>query len=156
MCFRRNAHCAGPGSVSSDGDRRLGRSSGRVPDVRPSSPLRERLPLPHPERHERSPLHLCYLHRLSRDDARLFLLAGYDLNSSAVDGEQRTLVYHRYVEALKFANGLKKHVRDPKFSPGVRSARWREIFNVTVCAKNVRKKNPLNRKCQQQASKARQ
>uniref|UniRef100_A0A3B4F6B7 Gamma-glutamyltransferase 5-like n=1 Tax=Pundamilia nyererei TaxID=303518 RepID=A0A3B4F6B7_9CICH len=26
------------------------------------------------------------------------------------------LFYHRYIEALKFANGLKKHIRDPNFS----------------------------------------
>lgn len=30
---------------------------------------------------------------------------------------QRALTYHRYAEALKFANGLKKYIRDPKFSP---------------------------------------
>ncbi|KAG8012235.1 Glutathione hydrolase 5 proenzyme [Nibea albiflora] len=36
--------------------------------------------------------------------------AGYDLKP------QNTLTYHRYIEAFKFANGLKKHIRDPKFS----------------------------------------
>uniref|UniRef100_A0A3Q3WGJ4 Uncharacterized protein n=1 Tax=Mola mola TaxID=94237 RepID=A0A3Q3WGJ4_MOLML len=35
---------------------------------------------------------------------------------SALEGEQKTLTYHHYVEAFKFANGLKKYTRDPKFN----------------------------------------
>ncbi|XP_077378121.1 gamma-glutamyltransferase 5a isoform X2 [Festucalex cinctus] len=42
--------------------------------------------------------------------------AGYDLTPASLRGEQKTLFYHRYVEALKFANGLKKHNRDLDFS----------------------------------------
>uniref|UniRef100_A0A3B4EXJ5 Gamma-glutamyltransferase 5-like n=1 Tax=Pundamilia nyererei TaxID=303518 RepID=A0A3B4EXJ5_9CICH len=30
--------------------------------------------------------------------------------------DEKILFYHRYIEALKFANGLKKHIRDPNFS----------------------------------------
>lgn len=41
---------------------------------------------------------------------------GYDLKPAALSAEQKTLTYHHYVEAFKFANGLKKHIRDPKFS----------------------------------------
>uniref|UniRef100_A0A3Q3WAG9 Glutathione hydrolase n=1 Tax=Mola mola TaxID=94237 RepID=A0A3Q3WAG9_MOLML len=44
------------------------------------------------------------------------VMNGYHLNSSALEGEQKTLTYHHYVEAFKFANGLKKYTRDPKFS----------------------------------------
>ncbi|KAF3696079.1 Glutathione hydrolase 5 proenzyme [Channa argus] len=40
---------------------------------------------------------------------------GYDWNSASLTGEQKTLAYHRYVEAFKFANVLKKHIRDPVF-----------------------------------------
>uniref|UniRef100_A0A8P4KAE4 Gamma-glutamyltransferase 5 n=1 Tax=Dicentrarchus labrax TaxID=13489 RepID=A0A8P4KAE4_DICLA len=29
--------------------------------------------------------------------------------------ENKTLTYHRYIESLKYANGLKKDIRDPKF-----------------------------------------
>lgn len=45
-----------------------------------------------------------------------FSFTGYHLNSASLTGEQKKLVYHRYVEAFKFANGLKKHIRDPQFS----------------------------------------
>ncbi|XP_040928170.1 gamma-glutamyltransferase 5a isoform X2 [Betta splendens] len=41
--------------------------------------------------------------------------AGYDMNSASLRGEQKTLTYHRYAEAFKFANGLKKNIRDPEF-----------------------------------------
>ncbi|XP_061841852.2 gamma-glutamyltransferase 5a isoform X1 [Nerophis lumbriciformis] len=48
----------------------------------------------------------------------LNIMKGYDLNPASLRGEQKTLFYHRYVEALKFANGLKRHIRDPQFSSG--------------------------------------
>ncbi|XP_061672281.1 gamma-glutamyltransferase 5a isoform X2 [Syngnathoides biaculeatus] len=38
----------------------------------------------------------------------LNIMKGYDLNPASLRGEQKALFYHRYVEALKFANGLKK------------------------------------------------
>ncbi|KAM6930432.1 gamma-glutamyltransferase 5a [Xenentodon cancila] len=46
----------------------------------------------------------------------LNIMKGYHLNSPVLTNEQKTLFYHRYVEAFKFANGLKKHIRDPKVS----------------------------------------
>ncbi|XP_029019726.1 gamma-glutamyltransferase 5a isoform X1 [Betta splendens] len=45
----------------------------------------------------------------------LNILKGYDMNSASLRGEQKTLTYHRYAEAFKFANGLKKNIRDPEF-----------------------------------------
>nr|XP_057926765.1 gamma-glutamyltransferase 5a [Doryrhamphus excisus] len=48
----------------------------------------------------------------------LNIMEGYDLNPESLTGEQKTLFYHRYLEALKFANGLKRHLRDPQFSLG--------------------------------------
>lgn len=47
---------------------------------------------------------------------QLLLFTGYKLNSASLMGDQKTLTYHRLVEAFKFANGLKKHIRDPRFS----------------------------------------
>uniref|UniRef100_A0A671X891 Glutathione hydrolase n=1 Tax=Sparus aurata TaxID=8175 RepID=A0A671X891_SPAAU len=45
----------------------------------------------------------------------LNILKGYQLSPASLSGEKKTLAYHRYIEAFKFANGLKKHIRDPKF-----------------------------------------
>uniref|UniRef100_A0A3Q1J5P1 Uncharacterized protein n=1 Tax=Anabas testudineus TaxID=64144 RepID=A0A3Q1J5P1_ANATE len=45
----------------------------------------------------------------------LNIMEGYHLNSASLTDEQKTLAYHRYIEAFKFANGLKKHIRDPEF-----------------------------------------
>lgn len=39
------------------------------------------------------------------------------MNSTDLKGQRRTVTYHRYAEALKFANSFKKHIRDPEFSP---------------------------------------
>ena len=47
---------------------------------------------------------------------QLFLFTGYQLNSAPLTVEQKTLFYHRYIEAFKFANGLKKDIRDPQFA----------------------------------------
>lgn len=46
----------------------------------------------------------------------VFMFVGYHLDAAALEGEQKTVTYHRYIEAFKFANGLKKHIRDPQFS----------------------------------------
>ncbi|XP_034025322.1 gamma-glutamyltransferase 5a [Thalassophryne amazonica] len=46
----------------------------------------------------------------------LNVMKGYGLDSASLTGELKTLTYHRFIEAYKFANGLKKHIRDPKFS----------------------------------------
>ncbi|XP_047236438.1 glutathione hydrolase 5 proenzyme-like isoform X2 [Girardinichthys multiradiatus] len=45
----------------------------------------------------------------------LNIMKGYQMNSAPQSVEQKTQFYHRYVEAFKFANGLKKHIRDPHF-----------------------------------------
>ncbi|XP_061585805.1 gamma-glutamyltransferase 5a [Cololabis saira] len=47
----------------------------------------------------------------------LNILKGYQMNSPVLTNEQKTLFYHRYIEAFKFANGLKKLIRDPKVRP---------------------------------------
>ncbi|XP_029959888.1 gamma-glutamyltransferase 5a [Salarias fasciatus] len=46
----------------------------------------------------------------------LNIMKEFYLNSESLSDDQKTLFYHRYIEAFKFANGLKKHVRDPQFS----------------------------------------
>uniref|UniRef100_A0A3Q0QRT4 Gamma-glutamyltransferase 5a n=1 Tax=Amphilophus citrinellus TaxID=61819 RepID=A0A3Q0QRT4_AMPCI len=38
------------------------------------------------------------------------------LNIMKGSSDEKTSFYHRYIEAFKFANGLKKYIRDPKFS----------------------------------------
>uniref|UniRef100_A0A8B9H5P8 Gamma-glutamyltransferase 5 n=1 Tax=Astyanax mexicanus TaxID=7994 RepID=A0A8B9H5P8_ASTMX len=48
----------------------------------------------------------------------LNVMQGYNLRRTSLQNkEERVLTYHRYVEACKFANGLKKFMRDPKISP---------------------------------------
>lgn len=37
------------------------------------------------------------------------------MNSELKTTDEKILYYHRYIEAFKFSNGLKKHLRDPKF-----------------------------------------
>ena len=59
--------------------------------------------------------HLCKCNTLGKTK-QLLLFAGYKLNPASLMGDQKTLTYHRFVEAFKFANGLKKHIRDPHFS----------------------------------------
>nr|XP_004558641.2 glutathione hydrolase 5 proenzyme [Maylandia zebra] len=43
-------------------------------------------------------------------------MKGYKMESEPNMTDEKILFYHRYIEALKFANGLKKHIRDPNFS----------------------------------------
>lgn len=45
----------------------------------------------------------------------LNIMKGYNLDVESLKPEQKTLAYHRYIEAFKFANGLKNHIRDPRF-----------------------------------------
>uniref|UniRef100_A0A8P4KEF1 Gamma-glutamyltransferase 5 n=1 Tax=Dicentrarchus labrax TaxID=13489 RepID=A0A8P4KEF1_DICLA len=45
----------------------------------------------------------------------LNVLKGFHFDSNSLEGENKTLTYHRYIESLKYANGLKKDIRDPKF-----------------------------------------
>ncbi|XP_030624124.1 glutathione hydrolase 5 proenzyme-like [Chanos chanos] len=46
----------------------------------------------------------------------LKVMQGYHLSPASGEGEQRILTLHRYIETLKFANGLKRAVRDPDFN----------------------------------------
>ncbi|XP_013766396.1 gamma-glutamyltransferase 5a [Pundamilia nyererei] len=46
----------------------------------------------------------------------LNIMKGYKMESEPNTTDEKILFYHRYIEALKFANGLKKHIRDPNFS----------------------------------------
>ncbi|XP_039884350.1 glutathione hydrolase 5 proenzyme-like, partial [Simochromis diagramma] len=46
----------------------------------------------------------------------LNIMKGYKMNSEPNATDEKILFYHRYIEALKFANGLKKYIRDPNFS----------------------------------------
>lgn len=64
----------------------------------------------------------------------LNIMKGYDLNSASLIGEKKTLAYHRLVEAFKFANGLKKHIRDPGFS----SEEMAKQFTEESFAKHIR------------------
>ncbi|XP_074526059.1 gamma-glutamyltransferase 5a [Halichoeres trimaculatus] len=64
----------------------------------------------------------------------LNILKGYHLDSASLTGEQKTLAYHRYIEAFKFANGIKKHIRDPQFS----SAEMAKKFTEDSFANNIR------------------
>ncbi|KAM7416336.1 hypothetical protein PAMA_018416 [Pampus argenteus] len=64
----------------------------------------------------------------------LNIMKGYGLNSTSLTGEQKTLAYHRYIEAFKFANGLKKHLRDPHFS----SEEMAKKFTEDSFAKHIR------------------
>lgn len=36
------------------------------------------------------------------------------MSSAPQSLDEKTLFYHRYIEAFKFANGQKKHIRDPR------------------------------------------
>ncbi|XP_036000467.1 glutathione hydrolase 5 proenzyme [Fundulus heteroclitus] len=45
----------------------------------------------------------------------LNIMKGYQMKSSPQSIDQKTQFYHRYVEAFKFTNGLKKYIGDPNF-----------------------------------------
>lgn len=67
----------------------------------------------------------------------MFVFTGYHLNSASLTDEQKTLAYHRYIEAFKFANGLKKHIRDPEFGSekvrfNRRPLRSTYIYTITI------------------------
>ncbi|XP_048875335.1 glutathione hydrolase 5 proenzyme-like isoform X2 [Brienomyrus brachyistius] len=49
----------------------------------------------------------------------LNIMNGFSLSRSSIDGDQKALTFHRYVEALKFANGQRPTIRDPGFNPDV-------------------------------------
>ncbi|XP_059193283.1 gamma-glutamyltransferase 5a [Centropristis striata] len=64
----------------------------------------------------------------------LNVMKGYNLTPASLKGEQKTLAYHHLVEAFKFANGLKKHIRDPRFS----SEEMAKKFTEDSFAKHIR------------------
>uniref|UniRef100_A0A671PXQ9 Gamma-glutamyltransferase 5a n=1 Tax=Sinocyclocheilus anshuiensis TaxID=1608454 RepID=A0A671PXQ9_9TELE len=43
-------------------------------------------------------------------------MLGFDLNSASLEGDKKVLTFQRYVETCKFANGLKKFMKDPNFA----------------------------------------
>lgn len=57
----------------------------------------------------------------------LNIMKGFDLSAASLKDEQKTLTYHHYVEAFKFANGLKKHIRDPQSSSGEIARKFTEM-----------------------------
>ncbi|KAI4886122.1 hypothetical protein NFI96_002538 [Prochilodus magdalenae] len=47
----------------------------------------------------------------------LNVLEGYKPSPASLEGRERVLTYHRYIEASKFAAGLKDCMKDPRFNP---------------------------------------
>ncbi|XP_077080222.1 gamma-glutamyltransferase 5a isoform X1 [Siphateles boraxobius] len=43
-------------------------------------------------------------------------MLGFNPSSSSLDGDEKVLTFQRYVETCKFANGLKKFMKDPNFA----------------------------------------
>ncbi|RVE68599.1 hypothetical protein OJAV_G00093090 [Oryzias javanicus] len=56
----------------------------------------------------------------------LNIMKGYQLNPKSLTGKEKTLFYHRYIESFKFANGLKKYIRDPRFTSEKRAKQFTE------------------------------
>ncbi|KAB5567946.1 hypothetical protein PHYPO_G00238650 [Pangasianodon hypophthalmus] len=46
----------------------------------------------------------------------LNIMEGYAMHPTSIKNHEGALTYHRYVEACKFANGLKQLIKDPSFS----------------------------------------
>ncbi|KAG5281339.1 hypothetical protein AALO_G00070170 [Alosa alosa] len=44
-------------------------------------------------------------------------MRGYNLTPASLEGQQKMLTFQRYVETSKFANGLRRFLRDPRFTP---------------------------------------
>uniref|UniRef100_A0A3Q2WHW0 Gamma-glutamyltransferase 5a n=1 Tax=Haplochromis burtoni TaxID=8153 RepID=A0A3Q2WHW0_HAPBU len=57
----------------------------------------------------------------------LNIMKGYKINKEPNTTDEKTLFYHRYIEALKFANGLRKRIGDPKFDPANVSITWTDL-----------------------------
>ncbi|XP_072244498.1 gamma-glutamyltransferase 5a [Leuresthes tenuis] len=64
----------------------------------------------------------------------LNIMKGYQLNSAPLTVKQKTWFYHRYIEAFKFANGLKKDIRDPQFA----SEKMAKKFTEDIFANHIR------------------
>ncbi|XP_054896138.1 glutathione hydrolase 5 proenzyme isoform X2 [Poeciliopsis prolifica] len=48
----------------------------------------------------------------------LRIMKGFSLTPDSLVGEKKIQMYHRYIEAAKFANGQKRNIRDPAYSSG--------------------------------------
>ncbi|KAL6456218.1 hypothetical protein MHYP_G00347600 [Metynnis hypsauchen] len=46
----------------------------------------------------------------------LNVMEGYNLNPASLEGKERVLTYHRFIEAFKFANSQRKLMKDPRFN----------------------------------------
>ncbi|XP_043951616.1 glutathione hydrolase 5 proenzyme [Gambusia affinis] len=46
----------------------------------------------------------------------LKIMKGFSLTPDSLVGEKKIQMYHRYIEAAKFANGQKRNIRDPDYS----------------------------------------
>ncbi|KAM7369039.1 hypothetical protein PAMP_013338 [Pampus punctatissimus] len=46
----------------------------------------------------------------------LKLMKGFSLTPSSLDGDKKIQMYHRYIEAAKFANGQRRSINDPVFN----------------------------------------
>uniref|UniRef100_A0A4W5M6P7 Gamma-glutamyltransferase 5a n=1 Tax=Hucho hucho TaxID=62062 RepID=A0A4W5M6P7_9TELE len=47
----------------------------------------------------------------------LNVIKGFHFTPRSMEGDQKVLTYHCYIEAAKFANGQRRRVRDPVFNP---------------------------------------
>ncbi|XP_021458333.2 glutathione hydrolase 5 proenzyme isoform X1 [Oncorhynchus mykiss] len=47
----------------------------------------------------------------------LNIIKGFHFTPRSMEGDQKVLTYHCYIEAAKFANGQRRRVRDPVFNP---------------------------------------
>ncbi|XP_006810958.1 glutathione hydrolase 5 proenzyme-like [Neolamprologus brichardi] len=48
----------------------------------------------------------------------LKLMEGFSLTPNSLVGDKKIEMYHHFIEAVKFANGQKKSICDPKFNNG--------------------------------------
>jgi len=51
--------------------------------------------------------------------ASLLFSSEFGLSQASNHGDQKTLTLHRFLEAVKFANGQKRNLKDPLFNPNV-------------------------------------
>lgn len=51
----------------------------------------------------------------------LRIMEGFSLTSDSLVGDEKIQLYHRYIEAAKFANGQKRSICDPKFHNSTRA-----------------------------------
>lgn len=42
--------------------------------------------------------------------------AEFPINATSMEGQQKTQMYHYFIEAAKFANGQRRSISDPRFS----------------------------------------